>query len=159
MVEVVNPATEKVIGHVPNGTAGDVDAAVSAARRAFDPDIDLRERRRRVSAIIDATARHLPAIAALITAEMGAPVRIAEGVQTQVPMSVARGTLDVLDQPHGEERIGNSPIVRTIFQFLIGVGALARSASAGVGVLTLVSGMHVHRAAVRAGAEPAATRR
>ena len=78
MIEVVNPASEKVIGHVPNGTAADVDAAVAAARRAFDPDIDLAERRRRVSSIIEATTRHLPRISALITAEMGAPVRIAE---------------------------------------------------------------------------------
>jgi aldehyde dehydrogenase (NAD+) len=112
VIEVVNPATERVIGHVPNGTATDVDAAVSAARRAFDPDIDSAERRRRVSNVIDATKRYLPTISALITAEMGAPVRIAESVQTQVPMAVAQGILDILDQPETQERIGNSLILR-----------------------------------------------
>jgi 1-pyrroline dehydrogenase len=34
--EVVNPATGKVIAHVPKGTAEDVDRAVAAARKAFD---------------------------------------------------------------------------------------------------------------------------
>jgi acyl-CoA reductase-like NAD-dependent aldehyde dehydrogenase len=33
---VINPATEEVIHHAPFGTAEDVDAAVRAARRAFD---------------------------------------------------------------------------------------------------------------------------
>ncbi|MGV9482057.1 aldehyde dehydrogenase family protein, partial [Gordonia aichiensis] len=35
LVDVINPATEKAAGHVALGTAADVDAAVSAARRAF----------------------------------------------------------------------------------------------------------------------------
>uniref|UniRef100_UPI003C7B239C aldehyde dehydrogenase family protein n=1 Tax=Streptomyces sp. rh155 TaxID=3028728 RepID=UPI003C7B239C len=34
-IAVVNPADEQVIGHVPAGTAEDVDAAVRAARAAF----------------------------------------------------------------------------------------------------------------------------
>ncbi|MFE0085036.1 aldehyde dehydrogenase family protein, partial [[Kitasatospora] papulosa] len=34
-IAVVNPADEQVIGHVPAGTAEDVDAAVRAARGAF----------------------------------------------------------------------------------------------------------------------------
>ena len=34
--EIVNPATGKVIAHVPKGTEEDVDRAVAAARKAFD---------------------------------------------------------------------------------------------------------------------------
>jgi 1-pyrroline dehydrogenase len=34
--EIVNPATGKVIAHVPKGTAKDVDRAVAAARKGFD---------------------------------------------------------------------------------------------------------------------------
>ncbi|TYQ05519.1 UNVERIFIED_ORG: betaine-aldehyde dehydrogenase [Gordonia westfalica J30] len=114
VVEVVNPATEQVIGRVPNGTAADVAAAVAAARRAFDPTVDGVERRRRVASVIEATERHLPAIAELITTEMGAPIRISESVQTKVPMAVARGILDALDeeQRREPERIGNSMILR-----------------------------------------------
>ena len=35
-IEVVNPSTEQVIGHVPDGTAADVDRAVAAAKAAFE---------------------------------------------------------------------------------------------------------------------------
>ncbi|MBQ6642960.1 MAG: aldehyde dehydrogenase family protein, partial [Saccharopolyspora sp.] len=35
-IDVVDPATEQVVGSVPAGTAADVDAAVAAARAAFD---------------------------------------------------------------------------------------------------------------------------
>ena len=34
--ENVNPATEEVLGVVADGTAADMDAAIAAARRAFD---------------------------------------------------------------------------------------------------------------------------
>ncbi|MGQ3213552.1 MAG: aldehyde dehydrogenase family protein [Shinella sp.] len=37
-LEVINPATEEVIHHIAAATAEDVDAAVKAARRAFDTD-------------------------------------------------------------------------------------------------------------------------
>ena len=47
-VSVVNPATEEVIVEVPQGTVADVEAAIGAARRAFDegpwPRMTPRER-------------------------------------------------------------------------------------------------------------------
>ena len=88
VIEVINPATEQVIGSVPNGTAADVDAAVAAARGAFDPLISVAERRDRIARVIAAMEKRLPDIAETITREMGAPVRVAQGAQTQVP---ARG--------------------------------------------------------------------
>jgi aldehyde dehydrogenase (NAD+) len=112
VIEVINPATEEVIGSVPNGTAADVDAAVAAACRAFDPVITVAERRDRLTRVIDAMEKRLPDIAETITREMGAPVRIAQGVHTQVPVAVARGFADVLDTFEFEERVGNSLIAR-----------------------------------------------
>jgi acyl-CoA reductase-like NAD-dependent aldehyde dehydrogenase len=48
VLTVLNPATEEVIGAVPDATAGDVNRAVAAARRAFDegpwPSFSPRER-------------------------------------------------------------------------------------------------------------------
>ena len=35
-IDVENPATEQIIGHVPSGTPADVDRAVAAAADAFD---------------------------------------------------------------------------------------------------------------------------
>ncbi|WP_020102763.1 aldehyde dehydrogenase family protein [Mycobacterium sp. 360MFTsu5.1] len=112
VIDVIDPATEAVIGHVPNGDEADVDAAVGAARRAFDPAITVQERRQRLRRVIDAMEKRLPDIANLITAEMGAPVRIAQTVQTQVPLAVANGFAGVLDTFDFEERVGNSLVLR-----------------------------------------------
>lgn len=112
VIDVVDPATEAVIGHVPNGDAADVDAAVAAARQAFDPLLTVAERRDRVQRVIAAMEKRLPDIAELITAEMGAPARIAQTVQTQVPLAVAKGFADVLETFEFEERIGNSLVLR-----------------------------------------------
>src|SRR5207247_3051926 len=47
-LDVINPATEEVIGQVPQASVADVDRAVSAARRAFAegpwPRLSPRER-------------------------------------------------------------------------------------------------------------------
>ncbi|TLH74020.1 aldehyde dehydrogenase family protein [Mycolicibacterium cosmeticum] len=112
VVDVIDPATEKVIGYVPEGGTADADAAVAAARRAFDPAITVAERRSRLQRVIDAMEKRLPDIAHLITAEMGAPVRVAQTVQTQVPLAVAHGFADVMDTFAFEERIGNSLVLR-----------------------------------------------
>ncbi|MCA4724433.1 aldehyde dehydrogenase family protein [Mycolicibacterium fortuitum] len=112
VIDVVDPATENVIGHVPNGSAADVDAAVTAARRAFDPLISVAERRERLDRVIAAMEKRLPEVAELITAEMGAPARISQSVQTQVPLAVAKGFAEVLDTFEFEERIGNSLVLR-----------------------------------------------
>ncbi|WP_448457093.1 aldehyde dehydrogenase family protein [Mycolicibacterium sp. XJ766] len=111
-IDVVDPATEAVIGHVPNGDAADVDTAVAAARQAFAPLVTVAERRDRVQRVIAAMEKRLPDIADLITAEMGAPVRISQTVQTQVPLAVAKGFADVLETFEFEERIGNSLVLR-----------------------------------------------
>ncbi|BBX17817.1 aldehyde dehydrogenase family protein [Mycolicibacterium duvalii] len=112
VIEVVNPATEEVLGTVPNGSDADVDIAVAAAQRAFDPLISVAERRARLDAVITAMDKRLPDIAETITSEMGAPIRVAQTVQTQVPLAVARAVAEVLGRFEFEERIGNSLVVR-----------------------------------------------
>lgn len=111
-IDVVDPATEQRVGVVPRGSAADVDAAVDAARRAFDPLISLAERRERLDRAIAAMEKRLPDIAETITREMGAPIRISQTVQTQVPLAVARGFAAALTDFEFEERIGNSLVVR-----------------------------------------------
>jgi betaine-aldehyde dehydrogenase len=112
LIEVIDPSTEKAIGCVPNGTAADVDTAVNAARRAFDPLISVAERRERLAAVIAAMEKRLPDIAETITREMGAPVRVAQSAQTKVPLAVARGFAEVFDTFEFEERVSNSLVIR-----------------------------------------------
>ena len=77
-LEVVNPATEEVIHHVAAATAEDVDAAVKAARRAFDTDGWPRttgaERARYLRAIADGIRARQAEIARLEVIDNGKPL-------------------------------------------------------------------------------------
>ncbi|MGW5644599.1 aldehyde dehydrogenase family protein [Saccharopolyspora sp. NPDC003752] len=114
-IEVLNPATEEVIGSVPAGTPSDVDAAVAAARAAFDgwSGTPLAERiavARRISAGI---AERRDEIAATVTAEMGSPIKFATQVHASVPVATSAGIADVLENGFAwTEEVGNSLIVR-----------------------------------------------
>ncbi|MDP7705192.1 MULTISPECIES: aldehyde dehydrogenase [unclassified Mycobacterium] len=76
-ITVVSPHTEEPIAEVPAGSAGDVDAAVAAARQAFDhgpwPRLEPHERMRKVEQLAAIYGRHIEEMADLITAQMGSP--------------------------------------------------------------------------------------
>lgn len=83
-LEVVNPATEEVIATVPAGNAADVDAAVAAARAAFEgwstTDVDTRAKYLRD--IGAALMGKFETVADTITSENGSPKQFAALVQT-----------------------------------------------------------------------------
>jgi aldehyde dehydrogenase (NAD+) len=74
---VISPHTEEPIGHAQVAGPVDVDAAVAAARQAFDhgpwPRMDPQERMSKIEQLAAVYARHLDEMADLITAEMGSP--------------------------------------------------------------------------------------
>ncbi|WP_181780450.1 aldehyde dehydrogenase family protein [Pseudonocardia pini] len=74
--DVVNPATGRAIGSVPEGTLADLDGAVAAARRAFDegpwPRMTQAERGRLLHGFIEVLDAHRAQLGAVITAESGA---------------------------------------------------------------------------------------
>ncbi|MEU6128575.1 aldehyde dehydrogenase family protein [Saccharopolyspora sp. NPDC047091] len=114
-IEVVNPATEQVIGSVPAGTAREVDAAVAAARAAFDDWAarPVEERSAAVRRISEGIARRRDEIAATVTAEMGSPITFATQVHASVPVATSRGIADLLDRGYEwTEESGGSLIVR-----------------------------------------------
>ena len=82
MLDVIDPATEDVIGRVPDGDAVDVDAAVSAARRAFDAgpwkDVTAQERGRILFRLAQIVRDHAAAWAELETLNNGKPIAEAE---------------------------------------------------------------------------------
>ncbi|WCO69186.1 aldehyde dehydrogenase [Iamia majanohamensis] len=77
-IEVINPSTEEVAGTVPEGTEADVDAAVAAARKAFDegpwPHMSPKERAEVLAAASGAIQADMQGIAELISTENGCPV-------------------------------------------------------------------------------------
>ena len=75
--EIVNPATGKVIAHVPKGTQADVDRAVSAARKAFDEgwsDSTPRDRSERMLKLAQAIEDNGDEIARIESENVGKPL-------------------------------------------------------------------------------------
>jgi aldehyde dehydrogenase (NAD+) len=92
-LDVINPATEAVIGEVPQASIADVDRAVAAARRAFDegpwPRMSPRERSDALLRFVQAIAERRAELVDLIIAEAGAARPIAENFQFDVPVKFA----------------------------------------------------------------------
>jgi 1-pyrroline dehydrogenase len=75
--EIVNPATGKVIAHVPKGTEEDVNRAVAAARKAFDggwSDSTPRDRSERLLKLADAIETHGDQLAHIESENVGKPL-------------------------------------------------------------------------------------
>ena len=79
-IEVVNPSTEEVLTNVRGASVDQVDQAVEAAQRAFDPwSRSSREERSRVlHRFCDVLEAHIPELLASIVNEVGTPVALAE---------------------------------------------------------------------------------
>jgi aldehyde dehydrogenase (NAD+) len=113
-IPVENPATERVVAHVPEAGPVDVDRAVAAARAAFDGWAVTEPARRAgyLAALRDGLADRREELARLITAEMGAPARIAGGLQVDLPLQIIDAYLELLSGPDRPERIGGSMVYR-----------------------------------------------
>jgi aldehyde dehydrogenase (NAD+) len=114
-IDVVNPATEEVIGSVPAGTEADVDAAVHAAADAFGAwaATPLAERAAVVRRISEGLAARRDEIAATITAEMGSPIAFSTRVQASLPAATSGGLADLLEGGYSfSEEVGNSLVLR-----------------------------------------------
>ena len=111
---VVNPATEQILATVPAGTAADVDAAVAAARAAFEAwsTTPASERAALLTATADALEARTGEVAALISAEMGTPLPFSIAVQVGNPLRVLRSYATILQTYAFEEQITNSIVVR-----------------------------------------------
>lgn len=110
---VENPATGEVIGQVPELGTADVDRAVAAARSAFEgwAGTGRQQRAAALAALRDGLVARREELAALITAEMGAPARIAGGLQVDLPVQVVEGYLRLLAEEPAPEQIGGSLVL------------------------------------------------
>jgi aldehyde dehydrogenase (NAD+) len=108
-IAVENPATEEVLGHVPAGTAADVDRAVAAARAAFD-GWAASARAEVLDRLHVALSKRAGDIARVVGLELGAPLKIAKAVQAGLPLAVLRSYADLAAQPPAARTIGNSLI-------------------------------------------------
>lgn len=110
VIAVENPATEGVIGAVPDGTAADADRAVRAARAAFPAwaATSRAERAEYLRKLHRGLAGRSAEIAETIATDVGTPMRIATRIQAALPLTDIGGCIDLLQEDETEERIGNS---------------------------------------------------
>src|SRR5947208_930584 len=113
-IEVVNPATEEVIGRVPEGTPADVDKAVAAAREAFETwsQTPMTARADACAGIAAKLAERSDEIAALVASELGMPVALSKAIQAGLPTMDFGSMPEQLERVPWEEEVGNSLLVR-----------------------------------------------
>jgi aldehyde dehydrogenase (NAD+) len=113
VIEVENPATERVIGRVPAGTTEDVGRAVAAARAAFDgwSRTSPEERGKMLSRLHDALEVRSEELATTISAEMGAPAKFARNVQAGLALVDISTAANLVTTIAWEDRVGNSTVV------------------------------------------------
>jgi aldehyde dehydrogenase (NAD+) len=115
--DVENPATEEVAGKISLGSASDVDAAVTAARRAFASwsQTSREQRLELLEAILAEYQNRLGDLADAVTEEMGAPPSLAAGPQAQLGLGHLVTAIDVLknfpfSEQQGATLIAKEPI-------------------------------------------------
>jgi aldehyde dehydrogenase (NAD+) len=118
VLEVVSPHSEEVVARVPEGSPADIDAAVSAARTAFDsgpwPRMSPQERIDVVQAFSGLYAGKMGEMADLITLEMGSPTSFAQLAQSPAPWMQIEAFLAIAREfPWEETRPGalGAPVV------------------------------------------------
>lgn len=114
-IDVVNPATEEVIAVVADGTAEDVDRAAEAARAAFPAWSALsgEERGQYLRKAAGLVKERVDELAALVSSDMGMPVRLAKPVQIGMPLANLSAFAELAANYNFDaQEVGNSLIVR-----------------------------------------------
>ena len=92
VITVVSPHSEAVIGHVASAGPADVDRAVQAARAAFDtgpwPRLQPGMRIEAITRLAGIYKERRADMAALISAEIGAPISFARMAQVRLPLTM-----------------------------------------------------------------------
>lgn len=106
---ILNPATGEEIGQAPDATADDVEAAIAAARRAFDESdwsTDVALRVRCLRQLHEALLAEKVAFEALTTAEVGMPGFMMGAAGFDVPVEGLKWVTDLLESYEFETDLG-----------------------------------------------------
>ena len=113
-IDVIESATEEVMGRIPAGTADDVERAVAAARAAFESwsQTSPLERAGYLGAIAAGLSERAEELAVLMAREVGMPVRESMFIQAGLPAMDFASIAQLLGDYEFEETVGNSLVVR-----------------------------------------------
>lgn len=111
---VTDPSTELALATVPAGTARDADLAARAAAAAFEgwAATPLRERAALLRRVVEAMEVRAERFAEVITAEVGAPARMARHTHVGLSLGMAAHCVETAASYAFEERVGHSLVVR-----------------------------------------------
>ena len=121
LIEVVSPHTEEVIATATAAGPGDVDRAVTAARKAFDdgpwPRLEPDDRVAAIRRFAHAYGERRAQIAEVVSAEMGAPITFAHRAHVGLPWAMIGAVADIAEQFSWTERrpgaFGGEVLVRS----------------------------------------------
>src|SRR5580658_8073637 len=113
-LDVINPATEQPITAIAMGSEQDVDAAVAAAKAAFESfsQTSKAERLELLDRIIAVYTGRLEDLADIISQEMGAPLSLARAAQAVAGLAHLGTARAVLADFEFERPMGSTLIVR-----------------------------------------------
>ncbi|MGD0254368.1 MAG: aldehyde dehydrogenase family protein [Acidimicrobiales bacterium] len=113
-IEVVNAATEEVMGSIPKGTAEDVDRAARAASDAFAQwsKTSVDERSKTLVRVQEALTARTADIATLISKEVGMPFTLSNLIQVGLPIMSFATMSQIVREIAFEEEISSSLVVR-----------------------------------------------
>ncbi|CAM4122861.1 aldehyde dehydrogenase family protein [Staphylococcus schweitzeri] len=113
-IEVINPATEEVIGKVAKGNKADVDKAVEAADNVYLKfrHTSVKERQALLDKIVKEYENRKDDIVQAITDELGAPLSLSERVHYQMGLNHFVAARDALDSFVFEERRGDDLVIK-----------------------------------------------
>ncbi len=113
-IDVASASTEELMGRVPEGTPEDVDAAVRAARAAFEPwaATSAAARAGFLQKIHEGLKARAGEIGRVIAGEVGMPVKLATRIQAGSPAFTFAMYAKMLADFKFEEKVGNSLVLR-----------------------------------------------
>jgi betaine-aldehyde dehydrogenase len=113
-IDVHNAGTGEVMGRVPAGTPKDIDAAVAAARAAFEgwSATAPAARAEFLQKISDGLKARAAELSATIAQEVGMPIKMASRIQAGLPIANFANYARIAKEFAFEGKVGNSLVVR-----------------------------------------------
>lgn len=113
-IDVINASTEEIMGRIPEGGEQDAEAAVAAAKAAFDgwSNTPAPVRGDFLKKIQDGLKARSEELARIITGEVGMPLKLSSIIQVGSPIANFGYYAKLAKEFQWEETTGNSRVVR-----------------------------------------------
>ena len=110
---VINPSNEESIGEITLGNSDDVEAAVSAAKAAFETysKVSKRERQSYLEGLLIIMEKRFEDLAQAMSLEMGAPITMSRESQADSGVGHLKGFIESFEKQSERETLSNGDIL------------------------------------------------